>query len=135
MLGHPVILPDARGDFMKTILAALLLAAGLASAAAAQTVREGTYDVAGTNLDGSPYEGTAVITLTSETTCSIEWSTGGTTSAGICMLHDNAFAAGYVLGDNVGLIVYEVKDDGVLDGVWTISGENGAGTEVLTRRN
>ena len=120
---------------MKIILAGLLLAAGLSSASVAQTVREGTYDVAGTNLDGSSYKGTAVITLTSETTCSIEWSTGGTTSEGICMLHDNAFAAGYVLGDAVGLIVYEVKDKGVLDGVWTISGEDGAGTEVLTRRN
>lgn len=120
---------------MKIILAGVLLAAGLCSAAAAQTVREGTYDVAGTNLDGSPYEGTAVITLTSETTCAIEWSTGGTTSEGICMLRDNAFAAAYVLAGAAGLIVYEVKDNGVLDGVWTISGENGSGSEVLTRRN
>jgi hypothetical protein len=48
------------------------------------------------------------------------------------MLLDDSFAAGYVLGDKVGLIVYKVGDDGVLKGVWTIAGTDGAGTEVLT---
>ena len=48
------------------------------------------------------------------------------------MLYDNAFAAAYVLGDAVGLIVYEVKSDGALHGAWTISGKDGSGTEVLT---
>lgn len=120
---------------MKRLVACVLLAAGLVSHAQAQTVREGTYDVAGTNLDGSKYRGTARIKLTSETTCSIEWKTGDTTSTGICMLHENAFAAGYVLGNSVGLVVYEVQPGGVLDGVWTISGEDGAGTETLRLRN
>ena len=117
---------------MKKILACALLSLGLLAPAQAQTVNAGTYDVEGTNLDGSSYSGTATISLTSETTCSIEWSTGSTTSTGICMLYDNAFAAAYVLGDAVGLIVYEVKSDGSLEGAWTISGKNGSGTEVLT---
>ncbi|WP_432347000.1 hypothetical protein WMC41_03070 [Shinella yambaruensis] len=117
---------------MKTILAGALLGLGLVVPAHAQTVNAGTYTVEGTNLDGSPYNGTATIVLTSETTCSIEWNTGGTTSNGICMLYDNAFAAGYVLGDAVGLIVYQVKDDGSLEGAWTISGKDGSGTETLT---
>lgn len=102
------------------------------SGANAQTVSAGTYSVEGTNLDGSSYAGTATITLTSDTTCTIEWSTGGTTSHGVCMLHDDAFAAGYVLQDSVGLIVYKVRAGGVLEGVWTITGEDGAGTETLT---
>lgn len=117
---------------MKTILAGALLGLGLAASAHAQSVSAGTYDVEGTNLDGSSYGGTATITLTSETTCSIEWNTGSTASQGICMLYDNAFAAGYVLGDAVGLVVYEVKDDGSLEGAWTISGQDGSGTEKLT---
>lgn len=117
---------------MKTILAGALLGLGLVVPAHAQTVNAGTYTVEGTNLDGSPYNGTATIALTSETTCSIEWNTGGTTSNGICMLYDDAFAAGYVLGDAVGLIVYQVKDDGSLEGAWTISGKDGSGTETLT---
>ena len=91
------------------------------SSANAQTVSAGTYDVQGTNLDGSAYSGTATITLTA-----------GTTSQGICMLHGDAFAAGYVLQDAVGLVVYKVRAGGVLEGVWTITGQDGAGTETLT---
>lgn len=128
----PAISPVIWGIFMKKILAAALLGLGLIAPAHAQTVNAGTYDVEGTNLDGSTYGGTATIALTSETTCSIEWSTGSTTSSGICMLYDNAFAAAYVLGDAVGLVVYEVKSDGTLHGAWTISGKDGSGTEVLT---
>ena len=116
---------------MKKILAGALLGLGLVAPAHAGTVNAGTYNVEGTNLDGSTYSGTATIALTSETTCSIEWHTGSTTSNGICMLYDNAFAAGYVLDDAVGLVVYEVKGDGSLEGAWTISGKDGSGTETL----
>jgi hypothetical protein len=48
------------------------------------------------------------------------------------MLYGDAFAAGYVLGDAVGLVVYQVKSDGSLEGAWTISGKDGSGTENLT---
>lgn len=117
---------------MKKYLAYAVASLAFALPAQAQTVSAGTYSVEGTNLDGSAYNGTATITLTSETTCVIEWKTGGTTSEGICMLHEDAFAAGYVLGDAVGLVVYKVKDGGVLEGSWTITGKDGAGTEKLT---
>ncbi|MFD1745890.1 hypothetical protein ACFSE1_10495 [Rhizobium helianthi] len=119
---------------MKIWMACGLLVAGLALPAQAQTVKAGTYDVAGTNLDGSKYEGTARIKLTSETTCSIEWKTGDTSSSGICMLYDNAFAASYILGQSIGLVIYEVKGDDLLEGIWTISGEDGSGTEMLRLR-
>jgi len=109
-------------------LAAVL---GMASAAQAD-VAAGTYTVEGTNLDGSSYSGTATIELSSETTCHIHWSTGSE-SDGICMLYDNAFAAGYVFKTGgVGLVVYQVMDDGSLEGAWTIDGETGSGTETLT---
>ena len=118
---------------MKKFLAcALLLGAAFVTPAQAQTVRAGTYNVEGTNLDGSAYKGTAKISLTSETTCAIEWKTGSTTSDGICMLYGDSFAAGYVLGKAVGLVVYKVNDDGSLEGAWTISGKDGSGTENLT---
>lgn len=52
----------------------------------------GTYTVAGTNFDGSKYGGEATITLTSDTTCTIHWETGGSSSDGICMRNDNAFS-------------------------------------------
>jgi hypothetical protein len=92
----------------------------------------GKYNVEGKNLDGSAYSGTAEITATSETTCRIHWETGGTTSDGICMRNGNAFAAGYVLNEAVGLVVYRMMDDGSLDGIWTIADQEGVGEEVLT---
>ncbi|MBZ9993644.1 hypothetical protein [Mesorhizobium sp. BH1-1-4] len=113
----------------------LLLAFGLlglaALPAAAQSIG-GTYTVAGTNFDGSAYDGEATITLTSGTTCTIHWETGGSSSDGICMRNDNAFSAGYVMGKDIGLVVYKVEDDGSLHGLWTIAGKDGNGTEVLT---
>ena len=51
---------------MKKFLAGAVLALGLVSSAHAQTVSAGTYNVEGTNLDGSAYKGTATIELTSE---------------------------------------------------------------------
>lgn len=119
------------GEIMKRILASALLGLCLAAPASAQSIG-GSYTVEGTNLDGSAYSGTAEITLTSDTTCTIHWVTGGTTSDGICSRNDEAFAAAYVLGDAFGLVVYKVGEDGSLDGLWTIAGKNGNGTEVLT---
>ncbi|CAN7226487.1 hypothetical protein LJR030_000757 [Rhizobium sp. LjRoot30] len=116
---------------MKKLLVSAMLVLGMAAPVAAQTVSAGTYNVEGTNLDGSSYNGTATITLASETTCVIEWKTGSTTSQGVCMLNGDAFAAAYVLGDAIGLIVYKVGD-GELDGAWTITGKDGSGTEKLT---
>ena len=116
---------------MNKLIASALVCALFAMPAAAQSIG-GAYDVAGTNFDGSPYGGTAEITLTSETTCVIEWTTGSTTSQGICMRNDDAFAAGYVLGDEIGLVVYKVMPDGSLRGLWTLAGKEGNGTEVLT---
>ena len=115
---------------LRLALAAML--AGFAALPAAAQSIGGNYTTAGTNLDGSPYTGTVEITLTSETTCVIHWVTGGTTSQGICSRNDDAFAAAYVLGDAIGLVVYKVLEDGTLDGLWTIAGKDGNGTEVLT---
>lgn len=109
----------------------LIVAALIATPALAQDIG-GHYQVAGTNLDGSPYKGEAQITQTSEVTCEIDWATGGTQSSGICMRDGNAFAAGYELNGKVGLVIYLVQADGRLEGTWTIAGLNAVGTEVLT---
>ena len=114
----------------RAFLGAAALVLGLSSAAFAQNVG-GRYEVRGTNLDGSPYSGTAVITRTSNSTCRIRWSTGSV-SDGICMLANNSFAAAYRMEGVFGLVVYELRRDGRLDGVWTIADRSGAGTEVLT---
>jgi hypothetical protein len=116
---------------MKTItLAAAMLAAATASGQA-QSIG-GNYTVAGTNLNGSTYGGTASIELTSETTCVIHWVTGPTTSDGICMRNGDSFAAAYVGDGYSGLVIYKVLPDGSLNGLWTIANNGGAGTEILT---
>jgi hypothetical protein len=115
----------------------LILAAAIVCCSALPGLAQeigGIYDVDGTNFDGSKYGGTAKIVLTSDTTCEIYWTTGSTTSEGICMRNGIAFAAGYVLGDKTGLVVYEIKDDGTLEGLWTIAGMNGNGAERLIPR-
>ena len=111
-----------------------ILAAALAMAACAVAAQDvtGHYRVKGTNLDGSIYEGEALITATSDVTCEIVWQTGGSTSSGICMRDGNALAAGYELGGKVGLVIYLIQDDGTLDGTWTVAGVNAVGTEILT---
>ena len=113
----------------KLAVVAALLAAGLLSTAAAVDLG-GTYEVSGTNANGTKYGGSAEIIVTSENTCRITWNTGNE-SSGICMRNGNAFAAGYALGDKVGLIIYEIRDDGTLDGIWTIADQAGVGTEQL----
>ena len=116
---------------MNKILCALLFSAFFVAPASAIDF-EGKYKVEGTNINGTTYAGEATIEITSETTCEIHWTTGATTSDGICMRNDDSFAAAYKMQDQVGLIIYKVSPEGVLNGVWTIAGNGGAGTEILT---
>ena len=91
----------------------------------------GHYRVTGTNFDGSQYSGLAEIVATTPNTCRITWDTGST-AEGICMRNTDAFAAAYAMGDAIGLVIYQVHPDGVLEGLWTIADQEGVGTEVLT---
>jgi hypothetical protein len=116
----------------KFVVAAALLAAGCLTADAAEV--GGKYEVRGKNPNGSRYSGTAVIIPTANYTCRIEWSVGSE-SSGICMLKGSAFAAGYTLGNKVGLVIYNLRDDGTLDGTWTVADEDGFGTEILIPMN
>jgi hypothetical protein len=119
---------------MKKLLVAAAFGLLAAQSASAQSIG-GKYTVEGTNFDGSPYTGTAEVTLTSSTTCVIHWATGGTTSDGICSRNGDAFAAAYKLGDAIGLVVYKVMENGTLEGIWTIAGKEGNGTEKLIPAN
>ena len=118
---------------MRSLIAAAMLC-GIAVPVAAAEFHAGTYDVVGTNLNGSPYGGIAEVTLLSDTTCQIIWHTGDTQSWGHCMKVSDYVSAGYVMGGAIGIIMYRVNDDGSLDGFWTVSGQNGSGTERLTPR-
>lgn len=118
---------------MKAWAAAAVLGTLIAGTAQAQSVG-GAYTVAGVNPDGSRYSGTAQISQGRGGTCQIVWKTGPTTSEGVCMLANKAFAAFYKLGPDFGLIVYELQPNGALKGYWTLVDKNVAGQEVLTPR-
>jgi hypothetical protein len=115
--------------FICTAVAALVVAAATAASAAEVG---GNYRVAGTGFDGTSYTGTARITATSETTCRIVWHIGDQTPSGICMRSHDIVSAGYKLGNDIGLVIYELQGDEILKGVWTLADQNGAGSEVLT---
>jgi hypothetical protein len=127
--------PIAKEEFMLRVIALTASAALFCSGAlAADGNVGGNYNVLGKNPNGSEYSGTAEIIVTTESTCRIIWTTGSTNSEGICMRNDNAFAAGYVLGEKVGLVIYQMMDDGSMAGLWTVADEPGVGTEILTPR-
>lgn len=106
-----------------------LLACTFSASAGAQSIA-GRYEVRGANPGGSPYRGTAEIVVTSANTCRITWNTGST-SSGICMRNQNAFSAAYSMGGKVGLVIYEIKGDGTMEGLWTIADQTGVGSETL----
>ena len=45
-----------------------------------------------------------------------------------------SFSAAYRLGNAIGLVIYEIKSDGTLEGLWTIADKSGVGAEILTPR-
>lgn len=119
------------------VLAAALLGATTLGTMAQEVGVGGVYAVEGTGLDGGTYTGSALIQGITDTTCSIVWETGGQSSEGFCMRYGSAFSAFYAIeagGDvpHFGLVMYEIQADGSLRGVWTITGMDGAGSEVLT---
>ena len=101
----------------------------VATAATAQSV-SGRYTVEGRNFDGTRYRGTAEILVTSKNTCRIVWNTGST-SEGICMRNGSVFAASYGQGGTAGLVIYEIRPDGRMEGLWTMADRDGVGTETL----
>ena len=121
---------------IRTICAVLLLAAASIAPASADTLKlASTYDETGTNADGSKYTGTATVEVISDTTFLIKWKIGGTLYSGFGMRRGNQLAATYQVNGKPGLIMYTVGDGGVLEGNWSIRGEDGNGTDRLTPRN
>jgi hypothetical protein len=117
---------------MRAILLATVALIFGSAGAAAQEVG-GNYTVTGDNPNGTTYSGTAEITP-SGSGCTIVWQTGGSTSSGICMRAKMMFSAYYRLGDDAGMVIYELQPNGTLIGYWVIPGKQGVGHETLTPR-
>lgn len=115
----------------QMFFAVALLTAPMAASAEPLKLAK-TYDDAGTNPDGSKYTGTAAINVISDTTFTIEWKIGGDTYKGYGMRMNDTLAAMYTIDGKPGLVIYKVDDKGALRGLWTIRGENGNGSDILT---
>jgi hypothetical protein len=126
---------------LRRVVTALLGLIAFAGPALAQSASPSSlplasrYDVSGTNPDGSRYSGTLAIEVISNTTYTVRWDIAGTAYRGFGMRMNDALSATYTLGGQPGLIMYQVRPDGVLGGIWAVRGQSGNGTERATPRH
>ena len=100
-------------------------------AAAAQDV-SGRYTVEGRNFDGSRYRGTSPrSSVTSKNTCRIAWNTGSSVGRASACGTASPSRRPTAPGSTIGLVIYEIRPDGRIEGLWTIADQNGVGTETL----
>ncbi len=104
----------------------------ISAGAAAEEPRKYLYDVTGKALNGAPYQGRAVISVSS-TGCRMAWRTPEF-SRGTCMFTDDGLVASYRLGRFTGLVAYKRKGKSDLEGVWSVEGQAGKGNETLIFR-
>jgi hypothetical protein len=120
---------------MIRIIYAVLFLMLTISARADTLLLASKYDVVGTNPGGSEYKGTATIDVISDSTFAIRWNIAGAIFKGFGMRMNDALAATYVIDGDPGLIIYKVDESGTLNGLWSVRGRNGSGTERLTPLN
>jgi len=111
---------------------ALPVLASLGTPAAAQ--RSGVYDVTGTNLDGSPYTGTAQLQAVGLSSFAILWEIRGQVVEGVGFASGRTIAVAYGLSQRPGIGIYTLNPDGSMDGEWTIIGAPANATERLVPR-
>lgn len=87
----------------------------------------GVYQVTGRNLDGTPYQGTLTVEAYGEV-YTLVWELGNTRIEGVGLLEGNMLSAGW----DCGVATYSILENGEMEGVWTICGENRTGTERAT---
>ena len=117
---------------MRRLILSGFLALGVALPAAAQ--RSGTYDISGTNPDGSAYTGTLLLTQVGLSTFRVVWTIGNDTIEGVAMVSGLTLATAFALGQQTAMGLYELKPNGELDGVWTTVGAFAAGRETARPR-
>jgi len=113
----------------------LILALGfMLLAAPAMAQQEGFYDVTGTNLDGSSYDGVAQIRSLGLNSFTILWRIGDQIVEGVGMASGHNVAVTYGLAQRPGMGIYALKPDGSMEGEWTIIGAPAIGRERLVPR-
>jgi hypothetical protein len=109
---------------------------GLNESGTEQAVRSGgsglagNYDAIGKNPNGSSYKAALVIAA-SGTGYKFDWNNG---SAGYGISRGSNVSVG-IGGARCAFVAYEIKPDGMLDGIWGGYGTSKTGTERATKKN
>lgn len=89
----------------------------------------GSYNVNGTNQDGSEYFGSATIENAGGNSYRITWQIADQFIEGV-----GTYSGGvYTVDDGTFINTYNASCNGTLDGVWSQRGVDGQGTEILTK--
>jgi len=94
----------------------------------------GKYNITGSNPNGGNYKGTLEVIAHGDV-YQFRWN-AGTQYDGVGIQNGNIVAVAYTTGSNgqgCGVVDYDIKEDGALDGKWGYWGTNEAGTESATR--
>ncbi|MCB4822145.1 hypothetical protein [Roseicella aerolata] len=118
--------------FRPALLAAALTPGLIATLPAAAQIREGLYEVEGTNPDGSTYEGRFLLQAGPAASWVARWQVGDEQVIGLGLIQGGVLAVSFVIDGRPGIAVFDVEPDGRLRGSWTTGG--GMGTERLTPR-
>lgn len=89
----------------------------------------GSYNLTGKNPDGSSYKGTLSIAPKAGG-YTFDWSNNAT---GFGVKQGNTLSVG-IGGSRCAFVAYEIKPDGMLDGVWGGYGSDRTGTEKATKK-
>jgi hypothetical protein len=99
---------------MRSLFVAAALLWSVVAAFAADPT--GSYEVQGTNPDGSTYSGTVTVTQTGQT-YKVVWQVGGDTFTGTGIGNKDFLAISYVYDKDTGLVLLGA-DGGNWNGVW-----------------
>jgi hypothetical protein len=113
--------------------ALVVLTCALAAAAAADVV--GEYAGEGVNPGGGEsYTCEVQVTQTGEV-YAVKWFFNGQLGyEGVGLMKGGLFCVGYASSGGYGVVVYDVRADGALEGVWTAPGFDDVGTETLRKK-
>jgi hypothetical protein len=115
---------------MRALAIAAALLWSVATAFAADPV--GSYDVEGTNPDGSKYTGSVTVSRTGQT-YRVIWRIGNTRYNGTAIGDKDFLAISYQSGSQSGLALYGADGDD-WKGIWTYSGGTSVGAELWSRQ-
>jgi hypothetical protein len=121
--------------FLFTIMLSLTLVAGLPQGRAQNRLDfSGTYNVRGTNPDGTTYAGTMIISAYGDGYRVTQTYSDGTVWRGVGNDIANYFVVAYQTNDGPSVQIYQRDRSGTLAGYWQNYSNLREGTETAVRR-